>query len=133
MNYIEYFLNHSNHQPNVSLDYISYHNYVNSFGNSTVDHLQYYYFEQADFFIEKVKQIEKIRTSLSPGTKTSVNELGTMLSYVGRKNNPPPIPKIYWNLSGENNLLNSTFKCLNHFYFRCCLCLSLFAFSATRY
>lgn len=109
VNYVNYFLNRSNHQANVPLDYISYHNYVVS-GSKNFSQVQNDYFGQTDGFINTVKTIEKVRLSLSPQTKTSINELGTMLSYEGHNTHPEPIPDVYWNLSGEKHFYLTEFN-----------------------
>ncbi|CAF1184471.1 unnamed protein product, partial [Didymodactylos carnosus] len=90
-----YFLNSSNHRPNIPLDWISYHFYA--FPTSRTDPRTYeQFFPQTDVFVEKVKNIETIRRALSPLTRTTINELGVILP---DDNNPnaEAIPLIYWN------------------------------------
>lgn len=45
-----------------------------------------------------MRYIEAIRQRLSPATKTTVNEIGSILA--GDPNGKPPFPDSYWNLSG---------------------------------
>ncbi|CAF1540121.1 unnamed protein product, partial [Didymodactylos carnosus] len=93
--YYRYFLNSSNHRPGIPLDWISYHFYAGS--SSRTDPATYeQFFPQTDNFVEEVKEIEKIRLSLSPSTRTYIDEIGIILP---NDNDPdaPPFPKIYWN------------------------------------
>jgi hypothetical protein len=97
-NYFEYFLNAKNHKPGIPLDMISYHFYASPTADqSPADH-QYTFFDQADRFIATARYIEAIRQRLSPATKTTVNEIGSILA--GDPNLKTPIPDSYWNLSG---------------------------------
>ncbi len=93
--FFEYFLNHNNHKAGVPLDAISYHFYATSIPGQTIGDMQYTYFERADGFISKVRYIETIRKRLSPRTKTTINEVGSILH-----NEESPIDAAYWNLSG---------------------------------
>lgn len=93
-----YFLNHSNHAPDIPLDMISYHFYASS--NSRTEPADYEaFFPQLDSFTEEVKQIEQIRKALSPETKTTIDELGIILP---DDNSPsaPQFPLIFWNAGG---------------------------------
>jgi hypothetical protein len=90
-----YFLNHSNHAPDIPLDMISYHFYAGA--QSRVDPKEWEgFFPQLDGFTLEVQKIEEIRKSLSPSTRTTINELGIIL---GDDNDPgaPQFPLIYWN------------------------------------
>jgi hypothetical protein len=91
----EYFLNHKNHKPGVPLDMISYHFYATSLPPQTINEMQYTYFDRANDFIDKVRYIEAIRKRLSPETKTTIDEIGSILH-----NEDKPIDLAYWNLSG---------------------------------
>ena len=102
---MSYFLNQSNHQQNIPLDYISYHNYVTS-GSRDMEKVQVDFFNGADDFLQTVRNIEKIRLSLSPTTKTTINELGSFLPEEGTKPDPQPIPKFYFELAGKNISIN---------------------------
>jgi len=94
--YFEYFLNPKNHKPGVPLDGISYHFYgTPSFGAQKLDDYQYTFFEKANYFLDRVRYIENIRKRLSPGTITTINEIGTIIGAAGND-----IPPEYWNLSG---------------------------------
>jgi hypothetical protein len=90
-----YFLNHSNHAPDIPLDMISYHFYA--LANSRTDPKDWEsFFAQLDSFTFEVEQIEEIRKSLSPETRTTIDELGVILP---DDNTPgvPQFPLIYWN------------------------------------
>ncbi|CAF0998374.1 unnamed protein product, partial [Rotaria magnacalcarata] len=73
-----YFLNHSNHAPDIPLDMISYHFYA--LANSRTDPNDWEsFFSQLDGFTFEVEQIEEIRKILSPQTRTTIDELGVIL------------------------------------------------------
>jgi hypothetical protein len=98
--WFEYFLNPANHQPGIPLDMISYHFYASgSIQQQGIPVMQYTFFDQADGFMKEVKFIESIRKRLSPATRTTVDEIGSILS---SDNGPSDgiIPDDYWNLSG---------------------------------
>lgn len=90
-----YFLNHSNHAPDIPLDMISYHFYA--IGSSRMDpHSWENFFPQLDTFTVEVQQIEQIRKSLSPQTRTTIDELGVILPN-DNDPNAPIFPLVYWN------------------------------------
>jgi len=91
-----YFLNHSNHKPDVPIDMMSYHFYAVTKPNETMDSMQVSFFEQTDQFLSSVLSIESIRKLHSPDTQTTINELGSIISDEATRT----IPKSYWNLSG---------------------------------
>lgn len=95
----EYFLNPKNHKAGTPLDMISYHFYATSGAGQGMDVLQYTYWERANGFLNAVKFIESIRKRLSPATKTTVDELGSILDNDNAADRAP-IPNTYWNLSG---------------------------------
>jgi hypothetical protein len=99
----EYFLNPKNHKPGVPLDMISYHFYAVPAEDQTPDIEQHTFFEQADRFLTAVRFIEAIRTRLSPSTRTTVNEIGSISADDLQQGKPghvtKPIPQSYWNLS----------------------------------
>lgn len=97
--HFEYFLNHQNHRPGTPLDMISYHFYATPTAGQTPDHWQYTFFDQAERFIDTVRYIEQIRQRLSPETRTTLDEIGSILpgDPAGAATG---IPDIYWNLSG---------------------------------
>lgn len=112
INYFEYFLNARNHQPGVTLDMVSYHQYVFARTGKTPQQWQEDMFEQTDRFLLNVKRIERIRTRLSPTTKTFVSEFGvrwqpeddnTFAPLKGGKasSEDPAIPDGYWTLSAS--------------------------------
>jgi Glycosyl hydrolases family 39 len=100
LDYYRYFLDRDNHAPGVPLDLISYHFYARPGADDTADDYGPTCFPQADRFIGTVGQIEEIRTSLAPATRTTVNELGTILPGAATQADPAPIPDAYWNFSG---------------------------------
>jgi hypothetical protein len=97
--WFEYFLNPKNHKPGIPLDMISYHFYAIGFNDQNIDIMQYTFFERADAFINSVRFVENIRKRLSPNTKTTINEIGSILSsdFAPKE---VSIPGAYWNLSG---------------------------------
>lgn len=105
--YFEYFLDPKNHKPGVPLDFISYHFYATPQEpqeGQTPEVDQYTFFDQADGFLKTVHYIEAIRKRLSPATKTTIDELGSISADDGGQNDPAhvtkPIPNSYWILSG---------------------------------
>ena len=98
----EYFLNPKNHQPGIPLDMISYHFYAVPSTDETPEVQQYTFFTEADGFLATVRYIEEIRQRLSPATRTTVDEIGSILpgdpGEPGKA--PPSMPNSYWNLSG---------------------------------
>jgi hypothetical protein len=97
--WFEYFLNPKNHKAGVPLDMISYHFYALGTVQQGLDVMQYTFFDRADGFLNVVHFIESIRKRLSPATKTTVNEIGSILN--SDFSTPSiPIPDGYWNLSG---------------------------------
>jgi len=98
--YFEYFLNRANHAPSIPLDYISYHFYATPVAGQDVESWQYTFFDQATGFVNSVRYIEQIRKRLSPDTKTSVNEAGSILPIDNSPQDNIPPPARYWNLSG---------------------------------
>ncbi|CAF0912877.1 unnamed protein product [Adineta steineri] len=94
-NWYRYFLNHSNHAPDIPLDMISYHFYASS--KTRTDPLDYEaFFPQLDTFTDEIRQIEVIRKELSPETRTTIDELGIILP---DDNTPgaPQFPLVFWN------------------------------------
>jgi hypothetical protein len=74
LTYFEEFLDPAKHNSSIPLDFISYHFYGEPSNSSTgVD-----CFQQADAFLGEVAQIEKIRKQLSPSTRTTLDEVGTI-------------------------------------------------------
>jgi hypothetical protein len=100
----EYFLNRANHKPGIPLDMISYHFYATPGADQTPEVQQFTFFEQADHFLSTVRFIEAIRKRLSPATRTTVNEIGSISADDGLQDKPghvaAPIPDSYWALSG---------------------------------
>jgi hypothetical protein len=99
----EYFLDPKNHAPGISLDGISYHFYATPAHGEPMVAMQYTFFDQADGFLAATRYIEQIKQRHSPGTKTFLNELGSILATDNDSNTGAPAvpePKGYWNLSG---------------------------------
>ena len=100
---MEYFLDHTKHRPGIPLDMISYHFYASPTREQTLDNWQYSFFDQADKFLVAVRYIEAIRKRLSPETRTTLDEVGTILPTDWHPDTPydpgPPIPAAYWNAS----------------------------------
>jgi hypothetical protein len=100
----EYFLNPKNHRPGIPLDMISYHFYASPTPDQNPNIEQFTFFDQADRFIATVRYIEEIRKRLSPSTRTTVDEIGSIGWQDEGQDKPghvtPPIPDSYWNLSG---------------------------------
>ena len=74
---------------------ISYHFYATSRSRTEPQDYEAF-FPQLDTFTDEIKQIEEIRKSLSPETRTTIDELGIILpddNTVGA----PQFPLIYWN------------------------------------
>jgi hypothetical protein len=94
----EYFLDHRNHRPGTPLDMISYHFYATPSSAETPDHWQYTFFNQADGFLNTVRYVEQIRKRLSPETRTTLDEIGSILP--GDPAGRETIPDIYWTASG---------------------------------
>jgi hypothetical protein len=97
--WFEYFLNPANHKPGIPLDMISYHFYAGGSIQQGTPVMQYTFFDQADGFLKEVKFIESIRKRLSPATRTTVDEIGSILGSDNNDNNAI-IPDDYWNVSG---------------------------------
>ena len=99
--WFEYFLDPRHHKNGTPLDMISYHFYGGGSAEKVADVMPYTFWDQADGFLKEVKFIESIRKRLSPATKTTIDELGSILD---NDNDVPdrktPIPNSYWNLSG---------------------------------
>jgi hypothetical protein len=100
----EYFLDPKNHQPGIPLDMISYHFYAVPQPDETMEIQQYTYFTQADAFLNTVTYIESIRQRLSPNTRTTIDEIGSIAAEDLKQGEPgyvfKPIANAYWNLSG---------------------------------
>jgi len=102
--FFEYFLNPKNHKPDTPLDMISYHFYASPQPDESPEVYQRTYFTQADGFLNCVGFIESIRQRLSPSTKTTIDEIGSIAAEDGPQGEPgyvyKPYPNSYWNLSG---------------------------------
>jgi hypothetical protein len=92
--FFEYFLDPKHHQPGIPLDMISYHYYSVAAERQDINGFQYTYFDKADGFLDNVRFIESIRKRLSPKTKTTINEIGSIVF-----SEKEPLPNEYWNIS----------------------------------
>ncbi|MGA7341952.1 MAG: glycosyl hydrolase family 39, partial [Terracidiphilus sp.] len=101
---LEYFLDPAHHQAGIPVDMISYHFYAVPTREQTVEDWQYTLFDQADRLIATIRFIEQMRKRLSPRTRTTMDEVGTILPTDWHPDDPynpgPPIPPVYWNASG---------------------------------
>ena len=99
--FFEYFLDPGNHQPGTPLDMISYHFYAQPTPDQPIDTHPYTFFDQADRFVNIVRYIEAIRLRLSPRTRTTINEVGSILPDDINQGLPGMVYRTpaYWNLS----------------------------------
>jgi hypothetical protein len=96
LNYYEYFLDPKHHRPGIPLDMISYHFYADPGQGAVAANPDAWHFcEQADKFLDTVRQIESIRLRQSPATQTDVDELGVIAPDQSWQNQP-----VYWNAAG---------------------------------
>jgi len=102
--FFEYFLDPKNHAPGVPLDFISYHFYAVPSPDETTEVQEHTFFAQARGFLGAVRYIETIRKRLSPTTRTTINEIGSISADDLQQFMPghvtKPIPNSYWNLAG---------------------------------
>jgi hypothetical protein len=100
----EYFLDRKHHKPGIPLDMISYHFYASPTADQTPEDQQFTFFDQADRFIATARYIDAIRQRLSPSTRSTIDEIGSISADDGGQTDPKhvtkPIPDSYWNLSG---------------------------------
>jgi hypothetical protein len=99
LDFVRYFLDPSNHLPDIPIDYISYHFYAVPGLQETSDTWQYTLFEQADTFLDTVRSIEAIRKQLAPNTRTDIDELGAILPTDAPPGIGPAPPALWWNVS----------------------------------
>jgi len=78
---------------------VSYHFYAVPGPTETIENWQYSFFSQADEFVAKVHFVGNLRQRLSPGTRTAINEVGSILPNDAINPVPLAIPKDYWGLS----------------------------------
>jgi len=101
---LEYFLDHAHHKPGIPIDMISYHFYAVPTREQTVEDWQYTLFDQADRLVASIRFIQQMRKRLSPETRTTMDEVGTILPTDWHPDDPynpgPPIPPVYWHASG---------------------------------
>jgi hypothetical protein len=100
--FFEYFLDAKHHRPGIPLDMISYHFYAKPTPDQPLDTHPYTFFDQADQFVNIVRYIEAIRLRLSPKTRTTLNEIGSILPDDINQGLPGMTYRTaaYWNLSG---------------------------------
>jgi hypothetical protein len=103
-NFFEHFLNPKNHKPGIPLDCISYHFYAVPTADQGAEVQPHVFFAQADGFLNTVRYVEAIRKRLSPATRTTINEIGSIsaddLVQFSPNHVTKPIPASYWNLAG---------------------------------
>jgi len=87
--FFEYFLNPHHHQPGIPLDMISYHFYATPGPDQSPEVQQFTFFEQADHFLDVVRYIDAIRQRLSPGTRTTIDEIGSIAADDGGQDQSP--------------------------------------------
>jgi hypothetical protein len=101
--FFEYFLNPKNHQAGIPLDMISYHFYAHPSADEATPMEPYTFFVEAEDFLDTVRYVEVIRQRLSPGTRTTVDEIGSIDSSDFGQGKPgyvyKDLPQSYWNLS----------------------------------
>jgi len=96
MDWISYFLNPINHDPQVlPLDYISFHFYASCNSRTDPDNYLNFFGEADEFFIEAAT-IMNLKNQLSPTTKIDCDELGVILPG-DTDNDAEEFPLIYWN------------------------------------
>jgi len=102
--FFEYFLDGKNHAPGIPLDFVSYHFYAVPAPDETLEVQQHTFFAQADGFLNTTRYLDAIRRRLSPETRTTINEIGSISADDLQQFRPghvhKPIPNAYWNLSG---------------------------------
>jgi hypothetical protein len=102
--FFEYFLDPAHHAPGIPLDFISYHFYAVPSPDEAPEVQQHTFFAQANGFLAVVRYVESIRKRLSPQTRTTINEIGSISADDLAQSQPghvtKPIPNGYWNLSG---------------------------------
>jgi hypothetical protein len=102
--FFEHFLNPKNHKPGIPLDFISYHFYAVPTPDQGPELQPHVFFAQADGFLNTVRYVEAIRKRLSPNTRTTINEIGSIAADDLGQGAPgyvfKPIPGAYWNLAG---------------------------------
>lgn len=94
--WVSYFLDDKNHQPGyIEPEYISYHFYAN-WNRMNATHFELF-FNQAETFFQQVSEIEAIRMRLKPKMKTTMDEVGVILT-----GDPEggPINDEYWAAAG---------------------------------
>ena len=102
--FFEHFLSPKNHKPSIPLDFISYHFYAVPTADQGAEVQPHVFFAQADGFLNTVRYVEAIRKRLSPTTRTTINEIGSIsaddLVQFAPGHVTKPIPASYWNLAG---------------------------------
>ncbi|EDQ87299.1 uncharacterized protein MONBRDRAFT_27352, partial [Monosiga brevicollis MX1] len=98
MEWIQPFLNASNHAPDTPIDLVSFHFYASS-ANRTDPNAYQQFFSDADGFLQEVVQIAAARDQLNPMTALSCNEMGVILP---NDNDPTAAipPQIYFVAAG---------------------------------
>jgi len=96
LDFFSEYLNLSNHKANTTLDWISYHRYAIGSTRTNITQWETDFFPDYDAFFPVIENIQKIRSELSPNTKTTMDEVGVILN---DDNDPNAVdfPRIYFN------------------------------------
>eukprot|EP01084_Bolivina_argentea_P155381 270768_1 len=96
IDWYEYFLNHSNHNPiNIPIDWISFHHYIH-LPNGTVNNQFFKIFDDVDNWIKNnVTKIISLRDKLSPNTQITIDEIGILTT-----DNSNKFDNLYWVANG---------------------------------
>eukprot|EP01111_Echinosteliopsis_oligospora_P015984 TRINITY_DN6500_c0_g1_i1.p1 TRINITY_DN6500_c0_g1~~TRINITY_DN6500_c0_g1_i1.p1 ORF type:complete len:582 (-),score=150.67 TRINITY_DN6500_c0_g1_i1:93-1838(-) len=100
LEYFQYFLNASNHLPDIPIDAVSFHFYAETFNRTNATGFESF-FQQVDDVMPDVRAIVDVRNRLSPHTIIDMDEVGVIL---GDDNNVDPFPpqpdNTYWAAAG---------------------------------
>lgn len=96
LDFFSEYLNASNHAEGTTLDWISYHRYAIGSTRTNITQWETDFFPNYDQFFGVIENIQKIRSTLSPSTKTTMDEVGVIL---GNDNSADAVdfPRIYFN------------------------------------
>ena len=99
--YMQYFLNASNHAPGIPIDFVSFHHYASAARDGGVNGSAYAsFFTSGDAWLEQVKAIQAVRDALNPTVMLDADEVGVILSDDNDQRwtaDEPGFPAIYWN------------------------------------
>lgn len=96
--WVQTFLNHSNHKATgAPIDYLSIHLYANA-GAASGSALSDMFSQSDDAFTSTIEEIWRLKEALSPKTKISFDEVGTILG----NSNVYVVPALYYKASGAH-------------------------------